>query len=183
MPELRSAGVERRTFLRYTSAVGAAAAITASLSACGGPSSTADGTAGKGDGNGLIEAGLSYPLSTGFDPMITSGATPYAANMHIFEGLVDLDPATLVARPALATEMPKKINATTYRATLRKGATFHDGSAVTADDVVFSFERILDPKNASLMAQFVPFIDTVKAVDAGTVEFKLKYPSRSSRPG
>ncbi|MGW1142047.1 hypothetical protein ACWD6S_32150, partial [Streptomyces zhihengii] len=31
---------------------------------------------------------------TGFDPMITSGATPYAANMHIFEGLVDLDPAT-----------------------------------------------------------------------------------------
>lgn len=174
MPELRSAGVERRTFLRYTSAVGAAAAITASLAACGGPSSTADGSTDKG--SDLIEAGLSYPLSTGFDPMITSGATPYAANMHIFEGLVDLDPVTLVARPALATEMPKKINATTYRATLRKGATFHDGSAVTADDVVFSFERILDPKNASLMAQFVPFIDTVKAVDAGTVEFKLKYP-------
>ncbi|MET7642221.1 ABC transporter substrate-binding protein [Streptomyces sp. NPDC005426] len=176
MPELKSAGVERRTFLRYTSAVGAAAAITASLSACGGPSSTANGSTGKGSGSDLIEAGLSYPLSTGFDPMITSGATPYAANMHIFEGLVDLDPATLVARPALATEMPKKINATTYRATLRKGATFHDGSAVTADDVVFSFERILDPKNASLMAQFVPFIDTVEAVDAGTVEFKLKYP-------
>ncbi|MEV0787275.1 ABC transporter substrate-binding protein [Streptomyces sp. NPDC050423] len=176
MPELRSAGVERRTFLRYTSAVGAAAAITASLAACGGPSSTADGSTDKGSGSDLIEAGLSYPLSTGFDPMTTSGATPYAANMHIFEGLVDLDPVTLVARPALATEMPKKINATTYRATLRKGATFHDGSAVTADDVVFSFERILDPKNASLMAQFVPFIDTVKAVDAGTVEFKLKYP-------
>lgn len=176
MPELRAAGVERRTFLRYTGAVGAAAAITAGLSACGGPSSTANGSTDKGSGSDLIEAGLSYPLSTGFDPMITSGATPYAANMHIFEGLVDLDPATLVARPALATEMPKKINATTYRATLRKGATFHDGSAVTADDVVFSFERILDPKNASLMAQFVPFIDTVKAVDAGTVEFKLKYP-------
>ncbi|MFD7861017.1 ABC transporter substrate-binding protein [Streptomyces sp. NPDC057682] len=176
MPELRAAGVERRTFLRYTGAIGAAAAITAGLSACGGPSSTTDGSAGKGSGTDLIEAGLSYALSTGFDPMITSGATPYAANMHIFEGLVDLDPATLVARPALATEMPKKINATTYRATLRKGATFHDGSPVTADDVVFSFERILDPKNASLMAQFVPFIDTVAAVDAGTVEFKLKYP-------
>ncbi|MEE1739092.1 ABC transporter substrate-binding protein [Streptomyces sp. BE147] len=175
MPELRSAGVERRTFLRYTGAVGAAVAITAGLSACGGPSSTTDGAAGEGDGGGTIEAGLSYPLSTGFDPMITSGATPYAANMHIFEGLVDLDPATLVARPALATEMPKKINATTYRATLRDGATFHDGSPVTADDVVFSFERILDEKNASLMAQFVPFIDTVTAVDAKTVEFKLKY--------
>ncbi|MBT2895699.1 ABC transporter substrate-binding protein [Streptomyces sp. McG3] len=175
MPELRPVGVERRTFLRYTSALGAAAAITAGLSACGGPSSTAGGAAAKGDGSGTIEAGLSYPLSTGFDPMITSGATPYAANMHIFEGLVDLDPATLVARPALATEMPKKINATTYRATLRDGATFHDGSPVTAEDVVFSFERILDEKNASLMAQFVPFIDTVTAVDAKTVEFKLRY--------
>lgn len=179
MPELRAAGVERRTFLRYTGIVGAAAAVTAGLSACGGPSSTANGSTGKDGGSDLIEAGLSYPLSTGFDPMITSGATPYAANMHIFEGLVDLDPATLVARPALATEMPKKINATTYRATLRKGATFHDGSAVTADDVVFSFERILDPKNASLMAQFVPFIDTVKAVDSRHGRVQAQVPLRA----
>ncbi|MGW7660695.1 ABC transporter substrate-binding protein [Streptomyces sp. NPDC054756] len=159
--------------MRYTGAIGVATTITAGLSACGGPGSTGDDPAGRTD---LIEAGLSYPLSTGFDPMITSGATPYAANMHIFEGLVDLDPVTLVARPTLATEMPKKINATTYRATLREGATFHDGSPVTAEDVVFSFERVLDPANASLMAQFVPFIDQVKAVDAATVEFKLKHP-------
>ncbi len=180
-----AAGVDRRTFMRYTSAIGVATAITAGLSACGGPASSGDGTGDAGSGGDTIEAGIAYPLSTGFDPMITSGATPYAANMHIFEGLVDLDPVTLVARPTLATEMPKKINATTYRATLRKGATFHDGSAVTADDVVFSFERVLDPKNASLMAQFVPFIDRVTAVDASTVEFKLKYafalfPSRIS---
>ncbi|GGU61673.1 ABC transporter substrate-binding protein [Streptomyces daghestanicus] len=177
MPELRPAGIERRTFLRCTSALGAAVAVTAGLSACGGPSSTADQAdeGGGSEGNGTIEAGLSYPLSTGFDPVITSGATPYAANMHIFEGLVDLDPVTLMARPTLATGMPQKINATTYRATLRDGATFHDGSPVTAEDVVFSFERILDEKNASLMAQFVPFIDTVTAVDPKTVEFKLKY--------
>ncbi|XKK60659.1 ABC transporter substrate-binding protein [Streptomyces sp. ARC32] len=177
MPSRSAAGVDRRTFLRYTSAIGVTTAITAGLTACGGPASNGDGAKDSGgSGAGTIEAGMSYALSTGFDPMITSGATPYAANMHIFEGLVDLDPATLVARPTLATGMPKKINATTYRATLRKGATFHDGSAVTAEDVVFSFERVLDPKNASLMAQFVPFIDTVKAVDAGTVEFKLKSP-------
>ncbi|MFE7382840.1 ABC transporter substrate-binding protein [Streptomyces zhihengii] len=176
MSDRRPAGVERRTFLRYTGAIGVATAITAGLSACGGPASTGGGGATPGGSSGTIEAGLSYALSTGFDPMITSGATPYAANMHIFEGLVDLDPATLVARPALATAMPQKINATTYRATLRKGATFHDGSPVTAEDVVFSFERILDPENASLMAQFVPFVDKVTAVDASTVEFKLTYP-------
>ncbi|MDI3405686.1 ABC transporter substrate-binding protein [Streptomyces cavernicola] len=177
MPSCSAAGVDRRTFLRITSAIGVTTAITTGLTACGGPASSGDnGQQSGGSGSGTLEAGLSYPLSTGFDPMITSGATPYAANMHIFEGLVDLDPATLVAAPALATAMPKKLNATTYRATLREGATFHDGSAVTADDVVFSFERVLDPKNASLMAQFVPFIDKVSAVDTSTVEFKLKYP-------
>ncbi|MFD8569329.1 ABC transporter substrate-binding protein [Streptomyces sp. NPDC059639] len=163
--------------MRYTSAIGVTTAITAGLTGCGGPASSGDGAKKSAGGDtGTIEAGLSYPLSTGFDPMITSGATPYAANMHIFEGLVDLDPATLTAHPALATALPKKINATTYRATLRKGATFHDGSAVTTEDVVFSFERVLDEKNASLMAQFVPFIDKVTSVDDSTVEFKLKYP-------
>ncbi|MFF6955807.1 ABC transporter substrate-binding protein [Streptomyces sp. NPDC008317] len=176
------ARVDRRAFLRYTGAVGAAAAFTGALAACGGPSSTnaPDSAASKGTGGGTggatITAGISYALSTGFDPMTSSGATPVAANWHIFEGLVDLNPVSLTARPALATALPVQVGPTTYRATLRDGATFHDGSPVTADDVVFSFERILDPKNASLMAQFLPFLRSARAVDAHTVEFALKYP-------
>lgn len=172
------ARVDRRAFLRYSGAVGAAAAFTGTLAACGGPSSTtgSGSDSGSGTAGDTITAGISYALSTGFDPMTSSGATPVAANWHIFEGLVDLNPVTLSARPALATAMPAKVDATTYRATLRDGATFHDGSAVTSDDVVFSFQRILDPKNASLMAQFLPFLDSARAVDAHTVEFKLKYP-------
>lgn len=172
------ARVDRRAFLRYSGAVGAAAAFTGTLAACGGPSSTTDSGSGSGSGTAgnTITAGISYALSTGFDPMTSSGATPVAANWHVFEGLVDLNPVTLSARPALATAMPAKVDATTYRATLREGATFHDGSAVTSDDVVFSVQRILDPKNASLMAQFLPFLDSARAVDAHTVEFKLKYP-------
>ncbi|MFF7898979.1 ABC transporter substrate-binding protein [Streptomyces sp. NPDC088817] len=169
--------MDRRRFLRYASALGAASALTASISACSGPASTGSDTgASGGGGTDTIETGISYALSTGFDPMTASGATPIAANLHVFEGLVDLDPATLEARPGLATALPVKVNATTYRATLREGATFHDGSDVTAEDVVYSFERILDEKNASLMAQFLPFLDSVGAVDARTVEFKLKYP-------
>ncbi|MFE2011407.1 ABC transporter substrate-binding protein [Streptomyces sp. NPDC059491] len=174
MSQRTPAGLRRRSFLRYTGAIGTATVLTGTLAACGGPAST--GSATGGAGGATIEAGISYALSTGFDPMTASGATPVAANTHVFEGLADLDPATLVARPALATALPAKVDATTYRATLRAGATFHDGSPVTAEDVAFSFERILDPKNASLMAQFLPFLDTVKAVDASTVEFGLKYP-------
>ncbi|RCG20600.1 ABC transporter substrate-binding protein [Streptomyces diacarni] len=174
MPDRKPAAVERRTFLRMSGALGAATAFTASLSACGGPDSTV--FAGREAGRDTIEAGISYTLSTGFDPMITSGATPFAANMHLFEGLVDLDPATLEARPGLATALPNKLDERTYRATLRDGATWHDGSAVTTEDVVFSFERVMDPDNASVMAQFIPFLDKVEAVDARTVEFTLKHP-------
>ncbi|MFP5312589.1 MAG: ABC transporter substrate-binding protein, partial [Actinomycetes bacterium] len=52
---------------------------------------------------------------------------------------------------------------------------FHDGSPVTAEDVVFSFTRVIDPANKSLFSQFIPFIKEVKALDAKTVEFSLKY--------
>ena len=172
-----SRGMGRRGFFRLAGVIATAAAVTQAVSACGGPSSTGSGGSGGTGGakSDTIHAGVSYALSSGFDPMGASGATPVAANNHIFEALVDLDPATRVAYPALAPAMPTQVDATTYRVGLRKGATFHDGSPVTTDDVVFSFTRVLDPANASLMAEFVPFISTVTAVDANTVEFKLKY--------
>lgn len=169
MPDLPAARIARRDFLRFASAAGAATAFAGSLSACSGPSST------TGADLDTIEAGISYGLSTTFDPMEASGATPVAANMHIFEGIVDLDPVTFKANPALGDAMPEKVDDTTYRVGLREGARFHDGSNVTSDDVVFSFQRCLE-EDSSMMKQFLPFLDEVKAIDESTVEFTLKYP-------
>ncbi|MEU6739851.1 ABC transporter substrate-binding protein [Streptosporangium sandarakinum] len=165
--------VNRRGFLRLVGAMSAATAFTGSLSACSGPAST--GSAAPAAAADTIEAGISYALSTGFDPMTSSGATPVAANMHVFEGLFDLDPVTREPYAALATGEPEKTDDTTYKVTLRDGATFHDGSAVTAADVAFSFQRVLDPANASLMAQFIPFVESVAANGDKTVEIKLKH--------
>ncbi|MGI5327429.1 ABC transporter substrate-binding protein [Actinomadura nitritigenes] len=166
-------GLHRRDFLRYTGLLGAAAAITAGVSACGGPSST--GSGGSGGSKDTIQAALAYALSGGFDPMTSSSAVAVAANFHVLESLVDLDPVTRQPYNALAKAAPEKVDDTTYRVAIRDGAAFHDGSKVTADDVVFSFERVLDPKNASLFVQFLPFLDTVRKVDETTVEFRLKY--------
>jgi len=47
-------------------------------------------------------------------------------------------------QPGLA-EKYEQVNPTTYRFTLRPGVTFHDGSALTTDDVVFSLERMVSP--------------------------------------
>ncbi len=168
----------RRNFLKLSGAVGAAAAFTATLSACGGAASTTTGTGTNTaavNKDLTIEAGISYALSTGFDPLSSSGATPMAANLHIFEGLIELHPATREPYNALAAADPKKVNDTTYQVTIREGAKFHDGSPVTTEDVAFSFTRVMDPANKSLFSQFIPFIQDVKPVDAKTVEFTLKY--------
>ena len=167
----------RRSFLQLAGVMGVAAAFAGTLSACspGGSPSTAGGTAAA-EGTGSIEAGISYQLSTGFDPMLATGATPQAANLHIFEGLTELHPATREPYLALAKAEPVKVDDTTYEVQLRDGATFHNGEPVTTADVVFSFQRVLDPANKSLFAGFIPFIDSVSAKDDSTVQFKLKYP-------
>ena len=46
---------------------------------------------------------------------------------------------------------------------------------MTTDDVVFSFDRVMDPASESLYAGFIDFIDTVEKVDETTVEIKLDY--------
>ncbi len=168
----------RRNFLKLAGVIGTATAFAGTLAACGGPSSSTNSAANTAAVNKdlTIEAGISYSLSTGFDPMTSSGATPLAANLHIFEGLTELHPATREVYNALAASDPKKINDTTYQVTIRDGATFHNGSPVTSDDVVYSFTRVLDPANKALFAQFIPFIKSVKVVDARTVEFALKAP-------
>ena len=87
--------------------------------------------------DGVITAGISYELGTnGYDPMTTSSALTVAANWHTLEGLTELHPATREVYAALASDMPKKVDDTTYEVALRKDAKFTDGSAVTADDVV-----------------------------------------------
>lgn len=166
----------RRDFLKLSGAIGAAAAFTASLAACSPAAQTGSGASAAGDENKEIVAGLSFPLSTGFDPINASAATAQAANNHIFEGLVDLHPATRQAYLALAASDPKQVDSLTWEVVLKQGATFHDGSPVTADDVVYSFQRVLDPANKSLFAGFIPFISAVSKKDAGTVSFKLSSP-------
>ncbi|PZP16956.1 MAG: ABC transporter substrate-binding protein [Brachybacterium faecium] len=181
---------DRRGFLRVGGGTVAAASLVAALGACAPRDENGSGGTGGGNGgggsdagggtaneDGTINAGISYELgSNGYDPMITSAALTIAANWHTLEGLTEMDPATLETYNALAASDPEQVDETTYTVTLRDGAVFHDGSPVTTEDVVFSFERVLDEANASLYRQFIPFIESVEATDDTTVTFKLAYP-------
>lgn len=123
-----------------------------------------------------IQAAIAYGLSGTFDPLNASGAVTQAVNWHLFEGLVDLDPATRKPYAALAAEMPASEDGLTYTIKLREGAVFHNGAPVTADDVVYSFTRVLDPNSKSLFRSFVAFIDKVEAASPDTVKITTKFP-------
>ncbi|MFI8895264.1 ABC transporter substrate-binding protein [Streptomyces paradoxus] len=167
----------RRSFLKYTGALGAAAAVSASLSACSsGPESTNDtGTGGGRDRT--LTAVIGYGNDGSWDPTQTASAFCMAANHHIYEGLLDTDPISREPYAALATEVPENPDSTSWRFALRAGATFHDGKPVTADDVVFVFERILDPDTQTLAKGFfASWLKEVRKIDARTVELVLKFP-------
>ncbi|MFF5546163.1 ABC transporter substrate-binding protein [Streptomyces olivaceoviridis] len=168
----------RRQFLKYSGALGATAALSPALAACSaGPESTND-TGGGGSGKDrTLTAVIGYGNDGSWDPTQTASAFAMAANNHIYEGLLDTDPITREPYPALATAIPADPSAATWRFPLRSGATFHDGEPVTADDVVFVFDRILDPDTQTLAKGFfAPWLDSVRKVDARTVELVLKFP-------
>ncbi len=193
LPEEARMGLSRRSFVKLLGATTAAASITATLAACGtttpnaetpattplgdAETTSAETTPAEASAAGVITAGISYELGTnGYDPMTTTAALTLAANWHTMEGLTEIHPATREIYPALAAELPTQIDDTTWEVALRDGAVFTNGEAVTADDVVFSFTRVLDEANQSLYAAFLPFLDSVEKKDDTTVTVKLKFP-------
>ncbi|MFI6760864.1 ABC transporter substrate-binding protein [Micromonospora sp. NPDC050417] len=93
----------------------------------------------------------------------------------IFDGLVARDEDNTLV-PALARELPTvSPDGKTVTATLRDGVLFHDGSTLTAQDVVFTYQAVLDPKVDSTLRSDLDMLESVQAPDATTVVFHLKY--------
>ena len=109
---------------------------------------------------------------TWFDPAETSGIiTPYMILYALHDALVKPMPGNSMA-PSLAESWSASPDGRTYDFTLRAGATFHNGDAVTADDVKFSFERYRGA-GAKPLKERVAGVDVV---DRTHVRFRLKAP-------
>jgi peptide/nickel transport system substrate-binding protein len=106
------------------------------------------------------------------DPHSQNHATTNSILQHAYEGLVRYSKDYKI-EPCLAVSW-KQLSDTHWRFSLRKDVKFHDGSAFTADDVVFSFERIKQPQGT--MQIYVANIAEVKKVDDHTVDFILSGP-------
>jgi peptide/nickel transport system substrate-binding protein len=82
------------------------------------------------------------------DPARISDIYSLSVSQQIFDGLVQFD-QTLAIKPALAEFWRASRDGLTWTFDLRKGAKFHHGREVTADDVVYSLTRLVDPKTRS----------------------------------
>ncbi len=123
------------------------------------------------------------------DPATTLGG-PDSALGHIFSGLVTLD-TDLQIQPDLAGGWDVSADGRVYTFFLRENAVFHDGRSVTADDVIYSWERAADPATGSdtvltylgdidgvaeKMAGEAAKISGLRALDDHTLEVRLREP-------
>lgn len=107
------------------------------------------------------------------DPAAKDSGTEMGLNAHLYDPLVDYD-VDLSLKPGLAESWSLLDDGLTWQFKLRKGVKFSNGNDFNADDVVFSFERILnDP--ALEMGVYLGRLDHLEKVDDYTVNLITKY--------
>jgi len=155
--------VRRRTLLRLALAGGALSLA---------PLALAQGGAPKRGGTLNIGADAD-PI--GFDPTTVTAFSSFDFTALLYTGLLRWN-AEMKVEPDLATGFLTP-DETTYIFRLRQGVKFHNGQSFSAEDVKYTFDRILDPATASPNANLFAAIKAVTVVDAHTVKFELKAPS------
>ncbi len=101
------------------------------------PSATADGE--RGGRLGTLRVAM-QPI-VNIDPIAISSDSEVLVANHVYDYLIDIDPLSNPV-PRLATDWAISDDGLTYTLTLAEGATWHDGSPFSAEDVVWTFDRL-----------------------------------------
>jgi ABC-type transport system substrate-binding protein len=96
------------------------------------------------------------------DPAFSTDIYSVTVIQQIFDGLVQFD-QNLNVVPALATDWRVSADGLIYTFTLRRDAKFHNGRPVTVEDFIYSFTRILDPRER---ASALSFFEKIQGADA-----------------
>lgn len=110
-------------------------------------------------------------------PLVSTDAYSSDVQNYVLESLADRDPDTLAWRPVLSTGWRISPDGLRIEFDLRKGVTFSDGEPFTADDVVFSFDWIMNPQvEAPRLRSYYEKIQAVEKLDDYRVVFIFKEP-------
>ena len=196
-------GVSRRQLLQGAASAGGLLVVGGALAACGGStvSSSSSGAAGTSSGNvqsvtNAQNAASTAPAKAGgnFRVGVTGGGSkdiidgqqivtkPDQARLLAgFESLLFFD-ENYQLQPNLATEITQD-SPDTYTIVLQEGIEFHNGKPLTPEDVIFSLQRIVDPKLGLFGFAGLSSIDPkgITKVDAKTVRMKLKFADSTIR--
>jgi peptide/nickel transport system substrate-binding protein len=180
--EYAAGRISRRDFIRRGSVVGISLPVLgAVISACGSsgsPSSSASSSAPAGKSGATIKVGIIQPAAA-INPLTIADQGGQDMLGQAGDYLVFSD-QHLTLQPQLATSWSSNATADVWTFKIRQGVKFHDGSPLTADDVVYTYKLQTDPKSTSNALSTFGGVLTpsgVRKVDSSTVAFHLTAPN------
>lgn len=126
--------------------------------------------------NTTLVLGIDISDTITLDPVRQAQYTPPMTLAATYDALVTLTPDDLVnVKPSLATSWQRTPDGRGWRFTLRDGVKFASGNPMTAEDVRWTFMRLLNMKEQT--QQYLKSIDRVEVVDPKTVDFIMNAPN------
>jgi peptide/nickel transport system substrate-binding protein len=111
------------------------------------------------------------------NPITATDVPALAVNAYIFESLLETDNETLAVKPRVAESWEISPDHLTYTFKLHKNVNFSDGALLTARDVKFTFEKLMDPTtDAPHLRNYYQDVTSCEALDDYTVRFSCKKP-------
>ncbi|HET9102516.1 MAG TPA: ABC transporter substrate-binding protein [Solirubrobacteraceae bacterium] len=175
----------RRQVLRGAVATGAVIGAGGLLAACGSSSSSSAAASGSAPTTGKIKPGGALRVgATGggakdtIDAHLPTVDPDIMRCWNLYEPLAvrppDFGPLEMMVAESLEAEHGK---ADSWIVKVRPGIEFHNGKTVTAEDVIFSLQRILDPKNPKTGSASIGYVDAkgIKKLSKDTVRIPLKF--------
>jgi len=161
LTDLRSGVISRDEFVRKCLAAGATLSAIGMLlhnsNAARAAGAARPAGARKG---GTLRVAIQGP-STGLDPAIISDPATIEITHNIYNFLVRVD-ARFTPYPDLATKWTTSKDGKTWTFPLHRNVKFHSGKACTADDVLYTFQRIRDPETGSAAASLLSGVTDIR---------------------
>jgi peptide/nickel transport system substrate-binding protein len=170
--------IDRRTFLRHGTRLGIGLPLIGSLLAVVGAGVGPRRAVAAVVPGGTITAGVALPHGA-IDPIRVHDSAAYQLIFQVAEFLCVTQP-DLSLRPVLAESWAHNEDGSVWTFKLRRGVRFHNGQALTADDVVASFDRLSDPGGSSnALSVFKGLLSKggTRKIDEYTVAFHLDAPN------
>lgn len=122
---------------------------------------------------GTMKYGLSTDPSN-FEPHVSSGAAASSVKLMVYSTLLTYDSNNKIIGDL--AEQFGWADKNTYQLKIRQGVTFHDGSPLTVDDVIYSLKRIQNPETTATNGPYFAKVTKIAAGDGNTVNLTFSEP-------